>query len=199
MHPFLRIVWNTCDRDIMRTHVNSKEQDGFCRGTIRKSCKLRANLSQEELGRWLRKLLAVRTRRKNLILRDYLTSRFCWFSFVHKGKVFYQRKERFSCARARSRSSLRNSHGIVTFLGGFHRHGNGYDQRRDLRVRKGGETVWREQSNKQSEKQLTHIFDCLMLLLWYTVHVLVEGRHRGLLGWKQIFGMFRSLLYLYFV
>lgn len=91
-------AWNTRGRDIMKTHVNSKEQGGFCcerfgevvnsRQTSRKNCK---NLNIA------RKLPAARrTSSQNLIQREFSTSqrgRFCWLSFVHKGKVFYKRKK----------------------------------------------------------------------------------------------------------
>lgn len=66
-----------------------------------------------------------------------------------------------------------------------------YDQRCDLRTRQGEETSKRTNDFKRAgsnkhladyEKQLTHIFGCLVLLSWYTIHILIKSRHRGFLA-----------------
>lgn len=116
--------------------------------TIWKSCKLRANLSQEsqeELGRrlesyWPRELVAKIWSGKT----TWRANRSLLLVFFRTHKVLYRTREGFSHVRGRSRSSLRNSHEIVTFLGGF--------QRRDLRTRK-AETNERTNNSKRTVEQ----------------------------------------------
>lgn len=98
----------------------------FLPRTIRKSCKLGENLSQEsreELGQCLRELLAVRNALQKFDPARLLDeSLLLVFLRTQRKSILSKKRGTFVCA-PRSRSSLRNSHGIVTFLGGFQRHG----------------------------------------------------------------------------
>src|SRR5436190_1263705 len=120
------------------THLNSKEQDGFIRERFRKVVNsrqtTRKNCRKNSRGDARESCWPCANSSQNLIQREFSTSYgslLLAFFRTHKGKLFYERGRgkggRVSrvCARARKWSSLRNSSGIVTFLGGSlgQRHG----------------------------------------------------------------------------
>lgn len=122
--------------------MNSKEQDGFCckrfrkvvnsSQTSRKNCRKNSDDARESC--WPRELVA-----KSDPARFLEELRVAFVGFLSYTKENYFTRKRgeggFSHVR-RSGSSLRNSFGIVTFLGGFQRHDGSYNrnnQRCDLR------------------------------------------------------------------